>query len=333
MTTITKERVAEIIHAAGLEPCDYEEVFGSIKTGEIVAMARIALASLEAEPVGTFKKGPCGYHPSFHEDAVPLYTTPPASVANAYPLLEFVKEYIESWDLGMAGDSGLLASAKQAIVDSAIQQPAPVSVPDVPFDENSPYDVPCSMPSNLRELIAEEIGILFSDDDTQAVWSVCRRAAMLQGSQPVSNRDELLPGIKPAPELDFVAKNAESLPGNSPVIAWLRSDYNSDDKRDPNAPLFMLGSNDPSETWGVKYLPLSGNSPVIPDGYALVPIIPTEGMVINGFESEPDPHFSDEKEWAEYEALSGCRKAARLAELCWAAMIKASPKMKVKENF
>lgn len=51
MTTITRERVAEIIHAAGLEPCDYEEVFGSIKTGEIVAMARIALASLEAEPV------------------------------------------------------------------------------------------------------------------------------------------------------------------------------------------------------------------------------------------------------------------------------------------
>ncbi|WP_431642806.1 DUF551 domain-containing protein [Enterobacter mori] len=50
MSAITRERVAEIIHAAGLEPCDYEEVFGSIKTGEIVAMARIALASLEAEP-------------------------------------------------------------------------------------------------------------------------------------------------------------------------------------------------------------------------------------------------------------------------------------------
>ncbi|WP_320337405.1 hypothetical protein [Citrobacter koseri] len=50
-----------------------------------------------------------------------------------------------------------------------------------------------------------------------------------------------------------------------PVIGWLRSDYNSDDKRDPNAPLFMLGSNDPTETWGVKYIPLAGNSPVIPD--------------------------------------------------------------------
>ncbi|EAS3168195.1 hypothetical protein DOV11_04125 [Salmonella enterica] len=35
------------------------------------------------------------------------------------------------------------------------------------------------MPSNLRELIAEEIGILFSDDDAQSVWNACR-AAMLQ---------------------------------------------------------------------------------------------------------------------------------------------------------
>lgn len=67
------------------------------------------------------------------------------------------------------------------------------------------------------------------------------RTAMLQSSQPVSNCDEL------------------------PVIGWLRSDYNSDDKRDPNAPLFMLGRNDPSEAWGVKYIPLSGNSPVSPE--------------------------------------------------------------------
>ncbi len=54
------------------------------------------------------------------------------------------------------------------------------------------------------------------------MWNACR-TAMLQGSQPVSNCDGLQ------------------------VIGWLRSDYNSDDKRDPNAPLFMLGRNDPSE--------------------------------------------------------------------------------------
>ncbi|WP_233597046.1 DUF550 domain-containing protein [Citrobacter freundii] len=66
--------------------------------------------------------------------------------------------------------------------------------------------------------------------------------------------------------------------------------------------------------------------PVVPDGYVIVPIVPTEDMIIDGFESVPDPHFSDEKEWEEYEALSGCRQAARRAELCWAAMIKAAPK-------
>ncbi|WP_320340061.1 DUF551 domain-containing protein [Salmonella enterica] len=73
-------------------------------------------------------------------------------------------------------------------------------------------------------------------------WNACR-AALLQGSQPVSNCDELQ------------------------VIGWLRSDYNSDDKRDPNAPLFMLGRNDPSDAWGVKYIQLSGNSPVSPGGW------------------------------------------------------------------
>lgn len=72
-------------------------------------------------------------------------------------------------------------------------------------------------------------------------------------------------------------------PSSDEVIGWLRSDYNSDDKRDPNAPLFMLGSNDPSEAWGVKYIPLSGNSPVIPDGWVMVPKVVTAeiGNAIN----------------------------------------------------
>ncbi|HEJ0181999.1 TPA: DUF550 domain-containing protein [Citrobacter koseri] len=76
----------------------------------------------------------------------------------------------------------------------------------------------------------------------------------------------------------------------------------------------------------------SGNSPGVPDGYVLVPIVPTEDMIVNGFESVPDPHFSDEKEWEEYEALSGCRKAARRAELCWAAMLAAAPQYEVNPS-
>lgn len=71
----------------------------------------------------------------------------------------------------------------------------------------------------------------------------------------------------------------------------------------------------------------SGNSPVIPDGWVMVPVEPTDDMIVNGFESEPDESFSDEKEWEAYDAMSGCQQAAHRAKLCWAAMIKAAPKL------
>ncbi|WP_225990857.1 hypothetical protein [Enterobacter hormaechei] len=69
------------------------------------------------------------------------------------------------------------------------------------------------------------------------------------------------------------------------------------------------------------------NSPVIPDGWVVVPVEPTEDMIVNGFESEPDESFSDEKEWEAYDAMSGCQQAAHRAKLCWAAMIAAAPKL------
>lgn len=73
-----------------------------------------------------------------------------------------------------------------------------------------------------------------------------------------------------------------------------------------------------------------GNSLAIPDGYVVVPIEPTEDMIVYGFESEPDEDFSDPAVWEEYQAMSGCRQAAHRAKLCWAAMIAAAPKLEVK---
>lgn len=64
--------------------------------------------------------------------------------------------------------------------------------------------------------------------------------------------------------------------------------------------------------------------PVIPDGYALVPVQPTEEMIIAGFESEPDEDFSDSWVWESYEKMSGCQQAAFKATLCWNAMIDAA---------
>lgn len=73
------------------------------------------------------------------------------------------------------------AQGESRMGEPVIAQPAPV-VQCVPLGD-SPYDVPYSMPSNLREFIDQEIGILFSDDDAQGVWIACRRAAMLNGGK------------------------------------------------------------------------------------------------------------------------------------------------------
>ena len=76
---------------------------------------------------------------------------------------------------------------------------------------------------------------------------------------------------------------------------------------------------------------LQGAEPVataykLPEGWVAVPVEPTEDMIVNGFESEPDESFSDAEVWEAYDAMSGCQQAAHRAKLCWAAMIAAAPK-------
>lgn len=59
--------------------------------------------------------------------------------------------------------------------------------------------------------------------------------------------------------------------------------------------------------------------------FKLVPIEPTETMVVCGFESRPDPVFSSPDEWEAFAAMTGCQQAAHKARLCYAAMLDAAP--------
>lgn len=68
-----------------------------------------------------------------------------------------------------------------------------------------------------------------------------------------------------------------------------------------------------------------------PVGWKLVPIEPTEDMVIHGFESVPDPVFCPEH-WEEYRFASGCQQAAMRARLCYAAMLAHAPTPNPTEN-
>lgn len=83
-------------------------------------------------------------------------------------------------------------------------------------------------------------------------------------------------------------------------------------------------ANVSNEGWGRRILHTSTKASM-PDGWKLVPIEPTEDMVVYGFESEPDKSFSDEQAWEAYEAMSGCGQAHHRARLCYAAMLAAAP--------
>ncbi|EBH5163894.1 DUF550 domain-containing protein [Salmonella enterica] len=262
MTTITKERI-ELFIKSPLE--------NGLTRGEQIELARIALASLESEPVSQPYKLPEEKGASLQlrnlirKRHAEWSDSTFGNVGPVGPLKHLSKEALEAaaepgdlsewadmqfllWDAqrraGISDGEITAAMEEKLKVNMARQWPEPKDgEPRLHIKEQPVPVVPAEMPKGLAgqivSLLAHNIGDKFL---AQKIWNACR-AAMLQGSQPVSNCDELQ------------------------VIGWLRSDYNSDDKRDPDAPLFMLGSNNPSETWGVKYMPLTGNSPVTPDGW------------------------------------------------------------------
>ncbi|MEZ6879845.1 hypothetical protein [Enterobacter sp. KB-280D8] len=208
--------------------------------------------------------------------------------------------------------------------------PATVSVPDRSMFEKwweSEHGSPLDSWDSLRTTDG------YCDDGIDGqfeAWNACR-AAMLQGADNEQQRKAKIH--------DALCEkyNVESL---ADFVDWQRN-HIAELEAAPPAPVgegetaimpdypgYALTQRECFQAGKKAGLAEAGNSPVIPDGWVLVPVEPSEDMIIHGFESEPDESFSDDKEWEAYEAMSGCQQAAHRAKLCWAAMIAAAPKLK-----
>ena len=135
--------------------------------------------------------------------------------------------------------------------------------------------------------------------------------------------------VLPAEEAEALARIAQESLGAEPIyqcefchhdgngeLQWHWEDVNKD----------FYDQYDPERRGKRRVIYSAPPMPAFANGWVVVPVEPTEDMIVNGFESEPDESFSDEKEWEAYEAMSGCQQAAHRAKLCWSAMLTAAPK-------
>lgn len=210
----------------------------------------------------------------------------------------------------------------------------------------------------LKHLAKEALEAAAAPDDLSEwadlqflLWDAQRRAGISDGEITAAMEEKLKVNMArqwPEPKDGEPRLHIKELA--APVVSFYRDGINAaakwvDQQReaydsehgwsDPDTGSFEFGNDaqrDYSDTLaeiaeGIRSLhPNAGNPPAIPEGYVLVPIEPTEDMIVEGFESEPDEDFSDSEVWEEYQAMSGCQQAAHRAKLCWAAMIAAAPK-------
>lgn len=135
--------------------------------------------------------------------------------------------------------------------------------------------------------------------------------------------------VLPAAEAETLARIANESLGAEPIyqcefchhddngeLQWHWEDVNKD----------FYDQYDPERRGKRRVIYSAPPIPALANGWVVVPVEPTEDMIVHGFESEPDESFSDADVWEAYEAMSGCQQAAHRAKLCWSAMLTAAPK-------
>ncbi|ELO76012.1 TPA: hypothetical protein JEL63_004186 [Salmonella enterica subsp. enterica serovar Enteritidis] len=176
MNTITRERLLKIQQ--------WSETYGAgsnvmLPAEEAEELARIALASLDAEPVAYIFKHPAGElfwaltdkSNKGQNDVIPVYAVPPASVTGVYDDVLNIIGLLENNEWAEHCTSTVLGSLLESEITRLVskEQPAPVV----------PAEMPKGLAGQIVSLLAHNVGDKFL---AQKIWNACR-AAMLQGDK------------------------------------------------------------------------------------------------------------------------------------------------------
>ena len=248
MSTITREFTKEQLQQ--IIETDH------VQCGEASALARIAMASLEAEPAGTFRKGPCGYYPSFHEDAVPLYTAPPAPVS-VPAAMEMDDDFDSAFEHGKAVGWNACRAAMLQGADGTLNNE-------------------CTIPATQFKPVADLYGLTsptggetsFTFDAVEARdfidggWSCQEYVELERFQEAITNHTEdKLAMVDHSGDSNNMVESVTTACELRDVVDAIR-----------NSGIAIDGEKILAERDAL-------NSPVIPDGWVLVPVEPTDEML------------------------------------------------------
>lgn len=217
MTTITREQQKQILIDTANHVISRDNT--SPYSENLRELARIALASLEAEPIGAF--------------------------------------HIE--DQQVSGTTDYIKDGEWPIDNSVIEVYAAPPAPVVPEKMN--FSTACNF-VQINGMAKEDRATL-----AMRAWNACR-AAMLHGAEPVSqtyNLPELIEGM----EVSIDVSTCDADAGNRyfGTVTEVSELYTA-----KNGYILLVQDAEPN-------FDVNGNASIIPDGYALVPVEPTDEMI------------------------------------------------------
>lgn len=247
MTTITKERI-ELFIKNPLE--------NGLTRGEQMELARIVMASLEAEPIGAFHIADqqVGGTSDYIKDGewpidngvIDVYAVPPVQETGVYNDVFNIIGLLKKNEWAEHCTSTVLGSLLESEITRLVGKEQPASV--VPPAIEPDYEV---IKSILPTANPDEYACTIAAD----MWNACR-AAMLQGAEPVSQTYEL-PELIEGMEVSIDVSTCDADAGNRyfGTVTEVSELYTA-----KNGYILLVQDAKPN-------FDVNGNSPVTPDGW------------------------------------------------------------------